>query len=333
MNGEEKVNVTKEAGILADEITAGRRLTKEDDLNILKEAPLCELCEGADRIRAHFTGDSVDLCTIISGRNGACSENCKFCAQAACNHTGCEVYSLLDYDDIYSLASSNEKAGVNRFAIVISGHHPSDDDFEKIIGIYKKLYGKLHISLCASLGFLSQEQFERLYDAGVRSYHNNIETGPGYFEKICTSHTFADKVANIKRAQAAGLNVCSGGIIGMGETMDDRIDMAFALSDLKIRSIPINTLIPIPGTPLEHLKSLDNDEILRTIAAFRYINPEADIRLGAGRKLIRGNGKAAFESGASSTITGDMLTTSGSTIKSDRQMLAEMGRKIIQSPI
>ncbi|MCR5502692.1 MAG: biotin synthase BioB [Lachnospiraceae bacterium] len=313
-------------GILTAEIMAGRRLSKKDDLTILKEAPLRELCDGADKLRACFSGDRVDLCTIISARNGACSENCRFCAQSAHNHTGCEVYGLLDYDKIRAAALANEKAGVDRFAIVISGHSPSGEDFEKIITICKRLRSELKIGLCASLGFLSKEQFERLYDAGVSSYHNNIETSPGFFERICTSHTFEDKVANIKRARSAGLNVCSGGIIGMGETMDDRLDMALALSELGVRSIPVNTLIPIPGTPLEDLPRLDNEEILRTIAAFRYINPEADIRMGAGRKLIRGNGEAAFESGASATITGDMLTTSGSTIKNDRNMLIKMGR-------
>ncbi|MBR6389775.1 MAG: biotin synthase BioB [Lachnospiraceae bacterium] len=315
------------AGLLADEIIDGRRLSGTDDLSILKEAPLWELCDGADRIRKHFIGDCIDLCSIISGRNGACSENCRFCAQSAHNHTGCDVYGLLDYDVIYALASSNEKAGVDRFAIVISGRGPSDEDFEKIISIYKRLREDIKINLCASLGFLTQEQFDRLYDAGVRSYHNNIETSPKYFEKICTTHTFEDKKANIRRAQKAGLNVCSGGIIGMGETMDDRIDMALTLSELGIRSIPVNTLIPIPGTPMEHLPTLENDEILRTIAIFKYINPEADIRLGAGRSLIRGNGEAAFMSGASATITGDMLTTSGSTIKSDIEMIMRIGRK------
>lgn len=312
--------------ILADEIIDGRRLTKEDNLNVLKEAPLREICDGADRLREHFTGNRVDLCSIISGRNGSCSENCKFCAQSAHNHTGCEVYGLLDYEEIYALASSNEKAGVNRFAIVISGHGPSDDDFEKIIAIFKRLRRELTIDLCASLGFLTQEQFDRLYDAGVRRYHNNIETSPGFFKQICTSHTFEDKVSNIRRAQKAGLSVCSGGIIGMGETMDDRIEMAFSLSELGIKSIPVNTLIPIPGTPLQNLAALENDEIIRTIAIFKYINPEADIRLAAGRKLIHGNGEEAFMSGASATITGDMLTTSGSTIKSDREMLERMGR-------
>jgi biotin synthase len=239
------------------------------------------------------------------------------------------VYGLLDYDRILAEAKSNEEEGVDRFAIVISGHNPSDEDFEKLIEIYKKLRTDLKISLCASLGFLTQEQFERLYAAGVRSYHNNIETSRRFFEHICTTHSFDDKIANIKRAKAAGLSVCSGGIIGMGETMDDRIDMALELSELEISSIPINSLIPIPHTPLENLPTLSEDEILRTVAIFRYINPTSNIRLGAGRKLISGNGVAAFTGGASATITGNMLTTSGSTIKSDRETLKSLGRKVI----
>ena len=319
-------DLSKELYSLTEEIINGRRLSKDDDISVLKSASVEDLSACADRLRSHFSGDRVDLCSIISGKNGHCGENCRFCAQSAHNHTGCEVYGLMDYEDILEAALSNEKEGVDRFAVVISGKSPSDEDFEKIIGIYERLRSKLKISLCASLGFLTSEQFERLHKAGVTSYHNNIETSERYFDKICTTHTFRDKIENIRRAKAAGLSVCSGGIIGMGETMDDRIDMAFTLSGLGIASIPINTLIPIPGTPLENLPVLTSDEILRTIAVFRFINPESNIRLGAGRKLIPGNGRAAFTGGASATITGNMLTTSGSTIKSDIEMLTEMRR-------
>lgn len=313
---------------LKDEIINGKRIKRDDTVAVeaLKQADLGELTAAADELRKHFSGDKVDLCTIISGKNGACRENCKFCAQSAHNHTSCEVYGLLDYDTVYAEAKSNENEGVDRFAIVISGHSPSESDFEKIINIYERLYRELKISLCASLGFLTDEQFRRLYNAGVRSYHNNIETSERFFSEICTTHTFQDKIANIKRAKAAGLTVCSGGIIGMGETMDDRIDMAFTLAGLGVGSIPINSLIPIPGTPLESLPTLSDQEIRRTIAIFRFISPESDIRLGAGRKLIEGNGKAAFQGGASATITGNMLTTSGSTIRSDKEMLREIDR-------
>ena len=314
---------------LTDQIIAGRQLNKNDDLNDFITVDLEKFSQGADKLRKAFVGNKVDLCTIINGKSGKCGENCKFCAQSAHNHTNCDVYSLLDYESIYKEAKSNQDEGVDRFAIVTSGKSPSEEDFEKLLEIYRKLHKELSISLCASLGFLTEEQFNRLYDAGVRSYHNNIETSKNYFPQICTTHTFEDKIANIKRAQKAGLFVCSGGIIGMGETFNDRIDMALTLAELGIKSIPINALIPIPNTPLGNLKSLSEEEILRTVAIFRFINPEAHIRIAAGRLLVGNNGKALFEKGASATITGNMLTTTGSTIQSDRAMFKSMGREII----
>lgn len=311
---------------LGNEIIEGRRLTSKDHLEFLKNVSLESLSAEADRLRKHFSGDTVDLCSIISGKSGRCTEDCKYCAQSAFNHTGCDVYDLLDYDTIYEKASSDMAEGVNRFAIVNSGWGPTDEEFEKLIDIYMRLSKALPISLCASLGFLTTEQFQRLYAAGVRRYHNNIETSRRFFPDICTTHLFEDKLENIRRAQSAGLVVCSGGIIGMGETMDDRIDMALTLSELGIRSIPINVLIPIRNTPLENLPILSEEEILRTVSIFKFINPEADIRLAAGRPLISGNGEAAYKSGASAAITGNMLTTTGSTIKNDTALLKNIGR-------
>jgi len=311
---------------LTNEIIEGRRLTSKDHLEFLKNVSLESLSAEADRLRKHFSGDTVDLCSIISGKSGRCTEDCKYCAQSAFNHTGCDVYDLLDYDTIYEKASSDMAEGVNRFAIVNSGWGPTDEEFEKLIDIYTRLSKALPISLCASLGFLTTEQFQRLYAAGVRRYHNNIETSRRFFPDICTTHLFEDKLENIRRAQSAGLVVCSGGIIGMGETMDDRIDMALTLSELGIRSIPINVLIPIRNTPLENLPILSEEEILRTVSIFKFINPEADIRLAAGRRLISGNGEAAYKSGASAAITGNMLTTTGSTIKNDTALLKNIGR-------
>ena len=315
---------------LTERVVDGYRIKREDSelIELLKSAELEELLKGADIVREKYSGDRIDLCSIIAGKSGNCGENCKFCAQSAFNHTSCDVHPLLDYDEIYKVARSNEEEGVNRFAIVNSGKGPSDEDFEKLIRIYKRLSEELNISLCASLGFLTQEQFDRLYAAGVRRYHNNIETSRGYFDKICTSHSFDDKVENIKRAKKAGLEVCSGGIIGMGEDIDDRIEMAFDLQELEISSIPINTLIPIKGTMLEGVKQLTEAEILRTVAIFRYINPEADIRLAAGRGLMENEGERAFVGGANSAITGNMLTTSGATIRSDMVLVKSMGRTV-----
>lgn len=310
---------------LADEIIAGRRLSEDEDVSFLLDCDITELRSGADKIRKELCGDKVDLCTIISGREGKCRENCKFCAQSAFNHTGCSIHELLSADEIVDAARSNEEEGVDRFAIVDSGYAPTPEDFEKLIDIFTRMHNELKIELCCSLGFLTAEQLHRLHLAGVTGVHCNIETSRRFFPHICTTHTFDEKVENIKRAQAEGLAVCSGGIIGMGETWEDRIDMAFTLRNLGIRSIPVNSLMPIKGTPLESLKRLTEDDILRTIAIFRFINPDADIRLAGGRALMEENGRRTFTSGASASITGNMLTTSGSTIKSDKKMLAELG--------
>ena len=219
----------------------------------------------------------------------------------------------------------NEKAGVNRFSIVTSGRALSGKDFDKAIDAYKILKKILKIDLCASHGILTQEQFKKLREVGVKSYHHNIETSRRFFPEICTSHSFDDRIKTIKLAQAEGLNVCSGGIIGMGESWADRIDMAFELAELKIKSIPINALMAVKGTALEKIPPLKPEEILRTIAIFRFINPEANIRLAAGRKLLPDKGASAFLYGASASITGNMLTTSGTTIKGDLEILKQLG--------
>lgn len=313
---------------LALKIIDGFRLSRSDDLYFFKDCALDELTAAADKIREHFKGENVDLCTIINGRSGRCGENCKFCAQSAHNHTGCEEYSFLDEEKIVEAAKANQNEGVNRFAIVTAGKAFSGEDFDKAIHTFERMNKELSINLCASMGFITREQFRRLKKAGVTSYHHNIETSRRNFPNICTSHTYDMKIETIKIAQEEGLCVCSGGIIGMGESFEDRLDMAVSLSELKIRSIPINALMAIPGTPFEKNQPLTEEEILRTIAMFRFLNPEANIRLAAGRKLLSENGKKAFQSGASATITGNMLTTSGSTIQGDIKMLSEMGRKI-----
>lgn len=313
---------------LADDIINGKRLTRKDDLSFFIDCELDALLEGADKIREYFCGNKVDLCTIINGRSGRCGEDCKYCAQSAHNHTNCEVYDFLPKEKILAEALANEKEGVDRFAIVTAGRSLSGEDFEKAIDAYETMHKECKLDLCASLGFLTKEQFHRLHEAGVTSYHDNIETSRRNFPNICTTHTYDEKIATIKAAQEEGFCVCSGGIIGMGETWEDRLDMAVSLAELGIMSIPINALMPIPGTPLENLEQLSENDILRTIAFFRYINPEANVRLAAGRALITNDGEAAFSGGASATITGNMLTTSGSTIESDKKLLSGIGRDV-----
>lgn len=314
---------------LAEEIITGRRISRQDDLNLFLTCDLKELCEGADRIRTYFIGEKVDLCSIINGRSGRCPENCKFCAQSAHNHTNCDVYDFLPEETIMEACKMNESEGVDRFSIVTAGRALTGAEFEKAIHAFKAMHEERKIDLCASMGFLSADQLHRLHEAGVTSYHHNIETSRRNFPNICTTHTYEQKIETLKLVKAEGMCACSGGIIGMGETWEDRLDMAISLSELGIDSIPINALMPIPGTPLEHLPRLTEDDILRTIAFFRYINPEANIRLAAGRALLTNDGELAFRSGASATITGNMLTTAAcATIRSDKQMLQALGRDV-----
>ena len=206
-----------------------------------------------------------------------------------------------------------------------SGRALGGKEFDAALACYREMRKKLRIELCASHGILTREQFRALRAAGVTGYHHNIGSSRRFFPEICTSHTYDDRIRTIRLAQSEGLSVCSGGIIGMGETWDDRLDMAVSLAELGIESIPINSLMAIPGTPLEGRTPLTSDEILRTIAFFRFINPTADIRLGAGRKLIKDNGTPAFLYGASASITGNMLTTSGTTIAEDMALLKRLG--------
>lgn len=314
---------------LADEIIGGRRITRQDDLNMFLTCDLKELCEGADRIREYFIGDKVDLCSIINGRSGRCPEDCKYCAQSAHNHTSCEIYDFLPEEKIVEACKLNESEGVDRFSIVTSGRALSGEEFEKAVHAYETMHAEFKIDLCASMGFLNAEQLHRLHEAGVTSYHHNIETSKRNFPNICTTHTYEQKLETLKLVKKEGMCACSGGIIGMGETWEDRLDMAVSLAELGIDSIPINALMPIEGTPLENQPQLTEDEILRTIAFFRYINPEANIRLAAGRALLTNDGEIAFQSGASATITGNMLTTVAcATIRSDKQMLENLGRDV-----
>ena len=310
---------------IAQGIVDGKRLQPTDDLEFFLTTPLDELQAGARLIQRKFFGNHIDLCTIINGKSGRCGEDCKYCAQSARHHTGIDEYDFLPAEKILEVALANEQAGVNRFSIVTSGRALNGKNFERAIDTYKFLRGRLKIDLCASHGILTAEQLQRLKAAGVKRYHHNLETSRRYFAHICTTHTYDDRIATIKHAQAAGLEVCSGGIIGMGETWQDRFDMAFELAALKIGSIPINILTAIKGTAFENLPRLTPDEILRTIAVFRYINPTANVRFAAGRTFLPDRGASALLNGASAAITGNMLTTPNNNVKADMKLLQELG--------
>lgn len=313
---------------LADEIIDGKRLGRNDDLGFFATSGLNDLCKGANKIRAALCGDHADLCTIINGRSGHCSENCKFCAQSAHHHTGIAEYPFLDKNTLVEDCKKHAEKGVHRYSIVTAGRTLAGKDFEQACGAYREMHEKFSIKLCASHGLLDRDAFLALKKSGVEMYHENIETSRRNFPNVCTTHCYEDKIEGIRLAHEAGLSVCSGGIIGMGETFEDRLDMAVSLAELSVESIPLNALIPIKGTAFEDLPPLKEEEFLRTVAMFRYLNPTAYIRLAAGRSLIESSGKKAFLSGANATITGDMLTTSGNNIDQDKEMLTSIGFSI-----
>lgn len=294
----------------------------------LSECDLYELCNTADHLRFNYCGNSFDICTIINGKSGRCTENCKYCAQSSYFKTDIERYPLLDSDTIKKDAIYNYGKGILRYSVVTSGKNLSEDEIESICESYLDIKASCDISLCASHGLLTYEQFLKLKKAGVVRYHNNLETSRRYFPNICTTHTYEDKINTIKAAKRAGLEVCSGGIMGLGETMEDRIDMAFELRELNIKSIPINILNPIANTPLEDMKILDNDEVRRIVAIFRFIIPDAVIRLAGGRGLLEDKGKGIFKSGANAAISGDMLTTSGISTDEDMRIIKEIGYEV-----
>lgn len=312
---------------LKSRILAGGQIDRAEALS-LYDAPLEELCAAADEIRRHFCGARFDMCTIINGKSGHCSENCKYCAQSAFYHSHIEEYPLLEADEIAEQARVNDSQGVLRYSIVTSGKRLSSDEVDKMCEAIRLIRRETNISVCISFGLLDEAQFRKAKEAGAVRVHNNLETSRRNFPNVCTTHTFDDKLAAIKAAQNAGLSVCSGGIMGMGETPEDRVDMALTLRELGIKSVPVNMLNPIPGTPYENLPKLTSDDMRRIVAVFRFLLPDASIRLAGGRGLLPDKGRACFESGANAAISGDMLTTAGISVATDMALVKELGYEV-----
>ena len=312
---------------ITKEILAGKKISREEAL-WLYEQPLEELSYYANLIREHFCSNDSDLCTIINAKSGQCSENCKFCAQSSHNVTDVEIYPLLSVDQILAQAKIHDEQGILRYSLVTSGKRLTDKEVDLMCDAVRRIKEETSLSVCISFGLLNEQQYRKLKEAGVSRVHNNLETSRRNFPNLCTTHSFEDKVNSIRAAQSAGLSLCSGGIMGLGESLEDRIDMAFSLRDLGIKSVPLNLLNPIPGTPLENVERLQEEDFQRIVALYRFILPDASIRLAGGRGLLSDGGRACFASGANAAITGDMLTTVGITVATDKQLIEELGYKV-----
>ena len=284
-----------------------------------------DLYRQADRVRTHFFKNTIETCCIVNAKSGRCPENCKWCAQSAWHKTSAEVYPLMELEETVGYALRSRDAGIQKFSIVTSGRFLSEAEVDAVAAIYERLRSEGGLGLCGSLGLLSRSQLFRLKEAGMTRYHCNLETAPSKFPDLCTTHTVEEKLRTIGWAREAGLEICSGGIIGMGETREQRVEFAFALKDAGASSIPVNILNPIPGTPLGDSPPLAPDEILGTFAIMRLVNPGAHIRFAGGRSLIAGLQEKALKCGVSAAILGDMLTTSGPSVQNDFEMFSRLG--------
>ncbi len=287
----------------------------------IKELSLFEITQKALQTKLDHRGLKMGLCTISNARCGGCSENCLFCAQSSVSNAKISTYGLKTTDELLKEAEEAKKSGAQRFSIVISGKGPSMALTEKIAEIIYVIKNKVEINLCASLGIIDKNRLLILKQAGLKRYHHNIETSEEYFSKVCTTHSFNERIQTIKNAKKVGLEVCSGGIIGLGEDEYQRYKMALTLNKLGVESCPINILVPIKGTPLENAKMLTIEEILRAVAIFRLLLPKSAIRIAGGREKVLGDFQALpFLSGADAMLIGGYLTTNGRPPEMDLEM-------------
>lgn len=312
---------------IREKVFSGEKITDNEAYALLKIEKKQELYDLAHDITKHFMGDKFDTCSIINAKSGNCPEDCKWCAQSAHYTTSAEKYSLVSLSATVAQATYNHKQGIGRFSLVASGRRSTPKEIEQISLSYRAIKkSNPNLKCCASLGLLKEDQLQKLFDSGVTTYHCNMETAPSFFANLCSTHTQKDKEETLASARRVGMRICSGGIIGMGESEEQRVELALYLRNLGVKSIPVNILQPIQGTPLENSKPLSEDEILTAIAIFRILNPNSFLRFSGGRAQLSPElQRKAIYVGINSAITGDLLTTIGNQATEDLSMIEEMG--------
>jgi biotin synthase len=312
---------------LAQSSLAGETLSRQTAKAIL-EAPdevLLEQLAAAYKVRRHYWGDRVRLHFLLNAQSGLCPEDCHYCSQSKISTAEIEKYPLIAQEKIIQAADRAAELKAGTFCFVISGRSPSESVFNKVLEAVRTVKAKHELKICACLGLLTQEQTHRLAEAGVDRVNHNLNTSANYHPQICTTHTFSDRVATIKNVQAAGITTCSGGILGMGESDDDVIDLAYSLRELNVTSVPLNFLIPIAGTPLAEVKQLNPRRCLRILCLFRFLLPSQEIRIAGGREVHLRSLQPLGLYPANSIFIGDYLTTAGQAALADFAMLRDAG--------
>ncbi len=315
---------------LEELILRGSSITREEASSIaeISSPDILTLFASADSLRSHCRGNLAGLCSIINAKSGACPEDCSFCAQSSRSQAKIDTYPLLTTELVIRKAREAKKYGIRRFSIVTSGRRVSRKDLYQIADMVSAIHD-LGLIPCASLGLLEEDELSMLKSAGLNRYHHNVESSPRFFPEICSTHSYIDKIQTIQAARAVGLSVCSGGIFGLGETWQDRIDMAFALRELDVDSVPINFLIPVQGTVFGNRELLNPLEALKIVSLYRFILPHKEIRICGGRiQVLQEFNSMIFFAGADGMITGNYLTTMGKNPQDDLKLIDICGLRV-----
>lgn len=329
--------------LIADRIIAGDRLSREQALALTRiegQDNIVLLCEAANRVREACCGNTVDLCSIVNVKSGNCSENCSFCAQSS-YHPGdaSPIYGLKSPEEILAQAKAAAAAGAKRFCLVSQGRgpkysSPKSKEFEQVLNTVRQIISETQIKPCCALGEITPEQAQELKEAGVTRYNHNLEASENFFPNVASTHSWRDRVATIKNLKAVGIQACTGGILGMGETWEDRVDLALALQELEVESVPLNLLNPRPGTPMGDRPKLDPYEALKAIAIFRLILPQQIIRYAGGREAVMGDLQSlGLKAGINAMLVGHYLTTLGQPPEQDQALLESLGLQGGEAPV
>jgi biotin synthase len=308
----------------------GNKISRDEAMRLILSDDIITLSRCANEITRKFNGDMVDVETLINAKSGRCPEDCSFCAQSSFydNNTGINKYPLLPKEIILEQAKKAKEEGASSFCLVCAYRSPPQKDFDQICQTIKEIKDNLLIDVNVSLGFMTKERAKKLKDLGVKRYNHNLETAESYFSQICRTHDFIDRVNTAKIVKEEGLELCCGGIIGMGETVQQRVELGFALQSLQPDEVPLNILIPREGTPFSNYKAISTEEVIKTIATLRFLMPKSIIKIAGGREVhLKKDDKTVLKAGANGIITGGYLTTTGNKAEEDIKMIKEIGLK------